>query len=86
MYLLGGVIGSETEPIESRQFNDKDNKINSAGIFGTGSKRRQNMTQYSSTPQPPGSTVPPHPPTTSENIEYGLYWFVCHKMYLWFGC
>ena len=25
---------------------------------------------YPSTPSPPGSTVPPHPPTTDEDIDY----------------
>lgn len=66
---IGGTIGSEPEPIESRQFNDKDN-VNAAGVFGSGGKRRQNGT-YPSTPQPPGSTVPPNPPTTDENLIYG---------------
>lgn len=62
-----GTIGSEPEPIESRQFSSKD-KLATAGIFGSGGK--SNGT-YPSTPQPPGSTVPPHPPTTDESIVFG---------------
>lgn len=65
---IGGTIVSEPEPIESRQFG-KDN-VNAAGVFGSGGKRRQNDT-YSSTPQPPGSTVSPDPPSTEEHIKYG---------------
>lgn len=62
----------EPEPIESRQFGGEE-KLATAGIFGSGSKSDQNDTVYSSTPQPPGSTVPPHPPTTDENIFYGKF-------------
>lgn len=65
---IGGTIGSEPEPIESRQFG-KDN-VNAAGVFGSGGNRRQNDT-LSSTPQPPGSTVSPYPPSTEENMKYG---------------
>lgn len=68
---LAGTIGSEPEPIESRQFGSKD-KLATAGIFGSGGKGKQNDTEYPSTPQPPGSTVPPHPPTTDENMIYGM--------------
>lgn len=60
-------IGSEPEPIESRQFSSKD-KIATAGIFGSGGK--SNGT-YAATPQSPGSTVPQHPPTTDESIMFG---------------
>ncbi|XP_055326468.1 uro-adherence factor A-like isoform X3 [Sitodiplosis mosellana] len=67
--LATGTIGSEPEPIESRQFGTKD-KLATAGIFGSGSKGKQNDTEYPTTPQPPGSTVPPHPPTTDENMIY----------------
>lgn len=66
---LAGTIGSKLEPIESRQFGSKD-KLETAGIFGRGGKGTQNDT--ASTPQPPGSTVPPHPPTTDENMIYGM--------------
>lgn len=66
---VAGTIGSEPEPIESRQFSSKD-KLATAGIFGGGSKGKQNDT-YPSTPQPPGSTVPSHLPTTDENMSYG---------------
>lgn len=69
--ILAGTIGSEPEPIESRQFSSKD-KLATAGIFGSGSKDKQNDT-YPSTPQPPGSTVPPLPPTTDENTIFGKY-------------
>lgn len=69
--ILAGTIGNELEPIESRQFSSKD-KLATAGIFGSGSKDKQNDT-YPSTPQPPGSTVPPLPPTTDENTIYGKY-------------
>lgn len=68
----GGVIGSEPEPIESRQFS-KD--VNAAGILGSGKKYNETKTNYSSTPQPPGSTVPPKPPTTDENMIYGNFIF-----------
>lgn len=71
--ILAGTIGSDPEPIESRQFSSKD-KLATAGIFGSGSKDKQNDT-YPSTPQPPGSTVPPLPPTTDENTIYGKYFF-----------
>lgn len=69
---VGGVFGSDTEPIESRQFKDKDNKINTAGVF-SGSGRRNNETKYSATPQTLGSTVPSLPPTTDENLVYGNF-------------
>lgn len=66
-FFSAGTIGSEPEPIESRQFSSKD-KLATAGIFG--GKSKGNGT-YPPTPQPPGSTVPPHPPTTDENLVYG---------------
>lgn len=62
---LGGVIGSEPEPIESRQFN-KD--VNAAGI-GIGG-RQSNGSNYPVTSHPPISTVPPHPPTTEDYMIY----------------
>lgn len=64
---LAGTIGNEPELIESRSSKDK---LATAGFFGRGSKSKQNDT-YPSTPQPPGSTVPPHPPTTDENVMFG---------------
>lgn len=78
-FALAGTIGSEPEPIESRQFSSKD-KIATAGIFGSGSKGKHNDTGYPPTPQPPGSTVPFHPPTTDENMIYGItYYFIYCK-------
>lgn len=65
-----GTIGSEPEPIESRQFKDK---LATAGVFGTGNKDKTNDTTYPLTPQPPGSTVSPHPPATDENIIFGEF-------------
>lgn len=65
---LGGAIGTEPEPIESRQFS-KD--VNAAGI-GVGGGRKRNESAYPSTPQPPISTVPPVPPTTEDYLVYGM--------------
>lgn len=67
--ISAGTIGSEPEPIESRQFSSKD-KLATAGVFGSGGKSKGNGT-YPLTPQPPGSTVPPHPPTTDGDLVYG---------------
>lgn len=64
---LAGTIGNEPELIESRSSKDK---LATAGFFGRGSTSKQNDT-YPATPQPPGSTVPPHPPTTDENVMFG---------------
>lgn len=73
----GKIFNENPTPVESRQFA-KDNQIATAGVFGSGSKdnsipRPQNKTtstEYPSTMSPPGSTVPPVPPTTEENIVY----------------
>lgn len=62
-----GTLGNEPELIESRSSKDK---LATAGFFGGGSKSKENDT-YPATPQPPGSTVPPHPPATDENIMFG---------------
>lgn len=66
IFHLAGTLGSEPELIESRSSKDK---LATAGFFGSGSKAKENDT----TPQPPGSTVPPHPPTTDENIMFGRF-------------
>lgn len=66
---LAGTIGNEPELIESRSSKDK---LATAGFFGSGNKAKENDT-YPATPQPPGSTVPPHPPTTDENIMFGRF-------------
>lgn len=67
LFNLGGAIGTEPEPIESRQFS-KD--VNAAGI-GVGGRKR-NESAYPSTPQPPISTVPPVPPSTEDYMVYGM--------------
>jgi hypothetical protein len=43
-----------------------------AGIFGAGSKPIDEIkpTTYPSTPSPPGSTVPAHPPATDDDWDY----------------
>lgn len=67
------MFNSEPEPIESRQFGNKD--VNTAGIFGIGGHGKHNNTDYPSTPEPTGSTVSSSLPTTDENLAYGN-----HKM------
>lgn len=69
IFHLAGTIGNEPELIESRSSKDK---LATAGFFGKGSKAKENDT-YPATPQPPGSTVPPHPPITEENIMFGRF-------------
>lgn len=69
--MIAGTIGSETEPIEARNLGDND-KVAAAGIFGSGSNGKRNDS-YPSTSQPPGSTVPALPPTTDENLVYGMF-------------
>lgn len=52
--------------MESRQFND-NSQVNSAGIF---SGNPITNATYPPSPEPPGTTVPPLPPITEENIVY----------------
>lgn len=65
-YFQAGAFSNEPTPVESsRKFSGNDSPVKAAGVFGSETKP-----DYSSTPQPPGSSVPPIPPITEENILY----------------